>query len=160
MAVQWVRLLCIASKFFHNKMWEEKSIPNLNPICSQYRRCRLPHPRFSSSHLDRCNNLPTAFPAPVPPIGTFAAEKLEGSYSNRSHLRPHLHSKPYVAPHYTGDTLQSPSKGLQVPAWPRLLLPLRLYMCYHWALHTLRGSHSGIPVISQTLQASPGMLLT
>ena len=116
----------------------EKSIPNLNPICFQHRCCHLPHPKSPSSHLDLCNNLPTALPAPVPPIGTFSAEKLEGSYSNSSQLRPHLHPEPCAALHFTGNTLESPSKGLPVPAWPGLLLLLRLHALPLGPSHAIR----------------------
>ena len=73
-------------------------------------------------------------------VGTFSAEKLEGSYSNRSQLRPHLHSEPCAALHFTGNTLESPSNASQ------FLRDLDScycsdFMCYHWALQTLWGNH-------------------
>ena len=38
----------------------------------------LPHPKSPSSHLDLCNNLPTALPAPVPPCRYILSREIRG----------------------------------------------------------------------------------
>jgi len=109
-------------------MWKEKSILNLNPICFQHHRCHLPHPKSPSSHLDLCNNLPTALPASVLPCRYILSREIrrilfkQKSAQATPPLRT-LRSSPFHWEHTTESF-----KCLPVPAWPGLLLLLRLHV--------------------------------
>ena len=134
-------------------MWKEKFILNLNPICFQHRRCQVSLiPSLLHLIWISAITFQLLFLLLFRLVGTFSAEKLEGSYSNRSQLRPHLHSEPCAALHFTGNTLESPSKCLPVPVWPGLLLLLRLHVLPLGPSHAMRQP-SGLLAISQTLQA-------